>query len=137
MRLRLRFPNDLCCDTTALFTTNLLLARRWRMRHYSLTFHACCLGTYLPLVSARTRTSRLPHRVVIILILQTVLRYLLAAMDNLSLEIINRTPTEDDDQFLEPGYTKTLDPFLAAFAKALQRIPVLESLMLEYEFGYL
>jgi hypothetical protein len=58
-------------------------------------------------------------------------------MDNLSLEIINRTPTEDDDQFLEPGYTKTLDPFLAAFAKALQRIPVLESLMLEYEFGYL
>ncbi|KAF2126083.1 carbohydrate-binding module family 50 protein [Dothidotthia symphoricarpi CBS 119687] len=41
-----------------------------------------------------------------------------------------------DEQFREHGNPKTLDPFLTAFAKAVQRMPVLTHFVLETELGY-
>ncbi|KAF1946510.1 hypothetical protein EJ02DRAFT_367313 [Clathrospora elynae] len=47
------------------------------------------------------------------------------------------TPEEDDDeQFLKHGNPNTMDPFLTAFAKATQQMPVLDTFMLECEIGY-
>jgi hypothetical protein len=43
---------------------------------------------------------------------------------------------EEDTQFMQHGNRDTLDPFLIAFAKATQQMPVLESFMLECEIGY-
>jgi hypothetical protein len=46
-------------------------------------------------------------------------------------------PAEDDDQFVEHGNTTTLEPFLAVFAKALQRMPVFEHFLLKCELDHL
>lgn len=43
---------------------------------------------------------------------------------------------EDDTQFNRHGNRNTLDPFLTAFAKATQQMPVLDTFMLECEIGY-
>ena len=45
-------------------------------------------------------------------------------------------PGEIDEQFRDHGDAKTLDPFLTAFAKAVERMPVLEQFLLETELGY-
>jgi hypothetical protein len=47
------------------------------------------------------------------------------------------TPTDDDDeQFRKHGNRSIMDPFLTAFAKATQQMPVLDTFMLESEMGY-
>jgi hypothetical protein len=44
------------------------------------------------------------------------------------------TPTEENqEQFLEHGNPETLDPFLTAFAKATQQMPVLDTFTLRCE----
>jgi hypothetical protein len=43
---------------------------------------------------------------------------------------------EEDTQYMQHGNRDTLGPFLIAFAKAMQQMPVLESFMLECEIGY-
>jgi hypothetical protein len=43
---------------------------------------------------------------------------------------------KEDTQFMQHGNRDTLDPFLIAFAKATQQMPVLESFMLECEIRY-
>lgn len=43
---------------------------------------------------------------------------------------------EEDTQYIQHGNRDTLDPFLIAFAKATQQMPVLESFMLECEIGH-
>jgi hypothetical protein len=40
---------------------------------------------------------------------------------------------EDQEQFLEHGNPATLDPFLTAFAKAIQHMPVLDTFTLRCE----
>jgi hypothetical protein len=46
------------------------------------------------------------------------------------------TPGEIVEQYRDHGDAKTLDPFLTAFAKAVERMPVLEQFLLETQLGY-
>ncbi|KAH6629734.1 hypothetical protein C7974DRAFT_472456 [Boeremia exigua] len=46
------------------------------------------------------------------------------------------TPGEIVEQFRDHEDAKTLDPFLTAFAKAVQMMPVLEQFLLQTELGY-
>jgi hypothetical protein len=46
------------------------------------------------------------------------------------------TPGEIVEQFRDHEDAKTLDPFVTAFAKAVQKMPVLEQFLLETELGH-
>ncbi|XPS81081.1 hypothetical protein M3J09_013024 [Ascochyta lentis] len=49
---------------------------------------------------------------------------------------LDRIPGEIVEQFRDHGDAKTLDPFVTAFAKAIQKMPVLEQFLLETELGH-
>jgi hypothetical protein len=46
------------------------------------------------------------------------------------------TPGEIVEQFRDHENAKTLDPFVTAFAKAVQKMPVLEQFLLETELSH-
>jgi hypothetical protein len=48
----------------------------------------------------------------------------------------NGTPREIVEQFRDHKDAKTLDLFVTAFAKAVQKMPVLEQVLLETELGH-